>query len=305
MWLASGATFAGYTIERLLGFGAMGEVYLAQRAGLTRHDALKILPAAMTADVEFRERFTREAQTATSLHHPHIVDAHERGESDGRLWTAMDYVDGSSATEAVTERHPGGMPLGAALGVVAALADALDYAHRRGILHRAVKPSNVLLTNDNEPRILLVDFGIAPIGQTPATLHYAAPEQVTGGVVDERTDQYGLAATAVYLLTGAPPQQHSDLAVPRLGDRRPDLAPLDDVLAVALARNPADRFGRCREFAAALSQRAQRPDAAFAVVDYPDDPEPHPAPGASAPPAASRRRSRALAGAAAVALVSA
>ncbi|PQM47097.1 Serine/threonine-protein kinase PknI [Mycobacterium talmoniae] len=109
MWLASGATFAGYTIERLLGFGAMGEVYLAQRAGLTRHDALKILPAAMTADVEFRERFTREAQTATSLHHPHIVDAHERGESDGRLWTAMDYVDGSSATEAVTERHPGGM----------------------------------------------------------------------------------------------------------------------------------------------------------------------------------------------------
>ncbi|MEZ0366688.1 serine/threonine-protein kinase [Mycobacterium sp. pUA109] len=301
MWLSSGATFAGYTIERLLGFGAMGEVYLAQRAGLTRYDALKILPAAMTADVEFRERFTREAQTATTLHHPHIVDAHQRGESDGRLWTAMDYIDGDSATQVVAQRYPSGMPVAEALGIVAALAGALDYARRRGILHRAVKPSNVLLTNDDEPRILLVDFGIAPIGQTPATLHYAAPEQVTGGVVDERTDQYGLAATAVYLLTGAPPQQQSDLAAPKLGDRRPDLAPLDDVLAVALAPNPTDRFGRCGEFAAALSQRAHgrsgvyRPDAG--VIDYPDDPEP-PASGA-----ASRRRTRALVGAAALALI--
>lgn len=302
MGLSSGATFAGYTIERLLGFGAMGEVYRAQRSGLTRYDAVKILLAALTADVEFRERFAREAEIATTLHHPHIVDAYERGEFDGRLWTAMDCVDGSSATQVVAERYPTGMPAGEALAVVAAVAGALDYAHRRGILHRAVKPSNILLTNAGEQQVLLTDFGIARPGD------YAAPEQLTSGPVDERTDQYNLAATAFYLLTGAPPGRYP--AASRLSGRRPDLAALDDIMAIALAADPADRFGTCSEFAAALSERARgwtgaySPEAVLGVVDYPDDAEPDER-GASAEPAATRRRVPILLAAAAVVLLAA
>ncbi len=279
--MAAGTTFAGYTIVRMLGFGGMGEVYLAQHPALTRYDALKVLPAALTADTEFRERFTRETEAATTLYHPHIVDVHDRGEFDGRLWVAMDYVDGINAAQLVTERHPAGMPAGDVLAIVAAVASALDYAHRRGLLHRAVKPSNILLTNPQagEQRILLTDFGIT---RRPGQPGYAAPEQLTSADIDGRADQYGLAATTYHLFTGAPPDQQPGAASPRLRARRPELAPLDDVLATALAKNPGDRFGRCSDFAAALIERAggwtgeRSPDAALAVVDYPDDSEPEP-----------------------------
>ncbi|GBE66425.1 serine/threonine-protein kinase PknI [Mycobacterium sp. MFM001] len=274
MSLASGTTFAEYTILRMLGFGGMGEVYLAQHPTLTRYDALKVLPAALTADTEFRERFTRETEAVTTLYHPHIVDVHARGEFDGRLWIAMDYVDGINAAQLVAEGHPGGMPAGDVLAIVAAVAAALDYAHRRGLLHRAVKPSNILLTNPQagEQRILLSDFGIT---RYPGQPGYAAPEQLLSADIDGRADQYGLAATAYHLFTGAPPDQS-----PRLSARRPELARLDDVLARALAKNPRDRFGRCGDFAAALIERAggwtgeRSPEAALAVVDYPDDAEP-------------------------------
>lgn len=277
MSLAAGTTFAGYTILRMLGFGGLGEVYLAQHSTLTRYDALKVLPAALTADTEFRERFARETEAATTLYHPHIVDVHERGEFDGRLWIAMDYVDGINAAQLVAERHPAGMPAGDVLAIVAAVASALDYAHRRGLLHRAVKPSNILLTNPlaGEQRILLTDFGIT---RYPGQPGYSAPEQLMSADIDDRADQYGLAATAYHLFTGAPPERGS--ASPRLGARRPELAPLDDVLARALAKNPRDRFGRCGDFAAALIERAggwtgeRSPEAALAVVDYPEDAEP-------------------------------
>lgn len=297
MALASGATLAGYTILRMLDFGAMGEVYLAQHPRLPRQDALKVLPAAKAEDAEFRQRFLREADVAERLYHPNILEIYERGESDGRLWIATDYVEGTTAAQLIAEQYPLGMPAGAALAIISAIAGALDYAHRRGMLHREVKPANILLTDpqQGEQRILLTDFGLARyLGNRSGlaatdlaaeAVSYVAPEQLTGIDIDGRVDQYGLAATAFHLFSGAPPyqnlnpaaviSQHLSAAPPKLSDRRPELAPLDDVLATGLAKSPADRFGRCRDLADALVGRAgmwigdRSPEAV--VVDYPDD----------------------------------
>ncbi|MDI3314298.1 MAG: protein kinase [Mycobacterium sp.] len=275
MPLAQGTSFAGYTILGLLGSGGMGEVYLAQHPRLPRRDALKVLPKAATADHQFRERFQREADVAATLYHPHIVAVHDRGEFEGQLWIAMDYVDGTDAATLVRDRFPAGMPVGDALAIISAIAGALDYAHQRGLLHRDVKPANILLTDPEagERRILLADFGIArylgdPSGLTATnltlgTVAYAAPEQLMGSAVDGRADQYALAATAFHLLTGAPPfrdanpvaviSAHLTGTPPKLSDRRPELAPLDGAVATALAKDPNDRFGRCRDFAEALT----------------------------------------------------
>jgi serine/threonine-protein kinase len=164
MPLSEGANFAGYTVVRLLGSGGMGEVYLVQHPRLPRHDALKILPPSLTADVEFRERFIREGDLAATLFHPHIVGMHDRGEFDGQLWISMDYIDGTDAAHLVRERYPAGMPLDEAVTITTAVASALDHAHERGLLHRDVKPANILLTHPDESgqrRIFLADFGIA------------------------------------------------------------------------------------------------------------------------------------------------
>jgi serine/threonine protein kinase, bacterial len=273
-----GTTFAGYTILRMLGSGGMAEVYLAQHPRLPRRDALKVMSEAITADTDFRERFHREADLAATLWNPHIVGVHDRGEFEGHLWISMDYVDGTDAGQLVKDRYPAGMPVQDVCAIVTAVADALDFAHKRGLLHRDVKPANVLLTEpeDGKRRILLADFGIArPIGDisgltatnfTVGTVAYAAPEQLMGGDIDGRADQYALAATAFHLLTGAPPYQHSNpvavisqhlnAAPPKLSDRRPDLAHLDQVLSSALAKEPAHRFARCRDFASKLSELA-------------------------------------------------
>ena len=273
-----GATFAGYTILRMLGSGGMAEVYLAQHPRLPRSDALKVMSEAITADTEFRERFHREADLAATLWHPHIVGVHDRGEFEGHLWISMDYVEGTDAAQLVKDRYPAGMPIEDVCAIVTAVADALDYAHKRGLLHRDVKPANILLTEpeDGKRRIMLADFGIArPLGDisgltatnfTVGTLAYAAPEQLMGADIDGRADQYALAATAFHLLTGSPPYQHSNpvavisqhlnAAPPKLADRRSDLAHLDQVLLKALAKNPADRFDHCRAFATALNDRA-------------------------------------------------
>jgi serine/threonine-protein kinase len=296
MPLAQGTSFAGYTILGQLGSGGMGEVYLAQHPRLPRRDALKVLPKTATADRQFRERFQREAEVAATLYHPHIVAVHDRGECDGQLWIAMDYVDGTNAAELVRDQFPAGMPVSEALAIVSAIAGALDYAHQRGLLHRDVKPANILITNpeDGEQRILLADFGIArylgdPSGLTATnltlgTVAYAAPEQLMGSAVDGRADQYALAATAFHLLTGAPPfrdaspvaviSQHLTATPPKLSDRRSELARLDDVVAIALAKEPNDRFGRCRDFADALNERVATGNGsaeAYYTVDYPDD----------------------------------
>ncbi len=277
MPLNNGDVFAGFTIVRRLGSGGMGEVYLAKHPRLPRRDALKVLPAALTADREFRERLSREADIAAELWHPHIVGIHDRGEFEGQLWLSMDYVEGTDAAELLRSRYPNGMPRDEAFAIISAVADALDYAHLRGLLHRDIKPANILLT-DTDPRgrrILLADFGIArQIGDISGltatnmvmgTTAYAAPEQLMGKDIDGRADEYALGCTAFHLLTGKAPYDDSNAAVvisqhlsappPLIGPRRPDLADLDAVMSRVLAKDPADRYPNCSAFAAALTGR--------------------------------------------------
>ena len=277
MPLADGATFAGYTIVRLLGSGGMGEVYLAQHPRLPRRDALKVLPVSVSADNEYRQRYNREADIAAALWHPDIVGVHDRGEFDGQIWISMDYVDGTDAGRMLRERYPDGMPRAEVVATVTAVAQAVDYAHERDLLHRDVKPANILLAypESGDQRILLADFGIArwvndisgltATNMTVGTVSYAAPEQLMGAHLDGRADQYGLAATAFHLLTGAPPFQNSNPAVvisqhlsaspPAIGARRPELSALDPVLGKALSKDPNDRYERCADFARALAHR--------------------------------------------------
>src|SRR6516162_1990169 len=277
MPLTNGETFAGFRIVRLLGSGGMGEVYLAEHPRLPRRDALKVLPADVSADPDYRARFNREADLASKLSHPHIVSVHDRGEHDGQLWIAMDYIDGTDAARITRDRYPAGMPPDEAVEIITAVAGALDYAHQRGLLHRDVKPANILLSkpdDDGEREVFLADFGIAreladrsgltASNITVGTVAYAAPEQLMGHELDGRADQYALAATAFHLFTGAPPYQHSNpvaiigqhlnAAIPKLGDRRPDLASFDHALSKALAKNPDERFSSCRDFAKALRE---------------------------------------------------
>jgi serine/threonine protein kinase, bacterial len=296
MALASGATFAGYTVARRLGSGVTGEVYLVQDPRLARWVALKVLSLALSTDSDFRRRFLLETTTTANLYHPHIVEVHARGEFEGQLWVAMDYVEGNTAAQLMADRFPAVSTAGEVLAIVTAVAGALDHAHEHGMLHRDVKPANILLTNrgQGEPRILLADFGIArPLGYAvgsagsnfPAgTVGYAAPETLMGTEVDGRADQYALAATAFHLLTGAPPVEHTDPAAAlrqllnaapvRLSEQRPELARLDGVFSKALSRRPADRFDSCRQFADAANEAAglsvgDRSPEAVPVVDYP------------------------------------
>ncbi len=275
MPLADGEVIAGYIILRSLGAGGMGEVYLAQHPRLPRRDALKVLSASVCSESEYRQRFNREADIAATLWHPHIVEVHDRGDVDGQLWISMDYVEGIDVGRLLVERYPDGMKPDEVLRIVTAVADALDYAHQKGLLHRDVKPANILMANhgaDGE-RIMLADFGIARwIGEpsqltgtnmTVGTVAYAAPEQLKGEEIDGRADQYALAATAFQLLTGTPPFQHSNPAVviskhltadpPPIGTRRPELSSLGPVFDKALAKSPKDRYDRCVDFARALA----------------------------------------------------
>lgn len=294
MSLVAGQVFAGYTVVRRIGAGGMGEVYLVEHPRLPRRDALKLLTADVAANPSFRERFLREADLASTLWHPHIVGVHDRGECDGQLWISMDFVDGEDASSLIARKYPAGMPVEEVLVIVEAVASALDYAHRKGLLHRDVKPSNILLAHreDDEPqRILLTDFGIArsvddtngltETNTTVGTVDYAAPEQLLGQDLDSRADQYSLAATAYHLLTGVPPFRNSNPAVvigkhisaapPVLSSSKAELLPLDDVLAAGLAKDPDQRFATCADFALALGDRAADCDglsAASAVTGF-------------------------------------
>jgi serine/threonine-protein kinase len=273
-----GQVFAGYTILRLLGAGGMGRVYLATHPRLPREDALKVLPAEYTDDPEYRTRFAREADVAAGLSHPHIVRIYDRGETDGQLWISMDYVPGTDASHLLHERYQRGMPIDEVVAIISAVASALDYAHHRGLLHRDVKPANILLSepdNVQGRRVYLADFGIARLiddasGLTATnvavgTVAYAAPEQLKGDPVDGRTDQYALACTAYHLLTGTPPfadtnptvviTQHISAPPPSIGSRRPELSGLDPVFARAMAKDPNNRYGSCSDFALDLAKQ--------------------------------------------------
>ncbi|MGA5546158.1 serine/threonine-protein kinase [Mycobacterium sp. NPDC051198] len=298
MPLNTGDVFAGYTIQRLLGSGGMGEVYLAQHPRLPRQDALKIMPASLTSDAQYRERFNREADIAASLWHPHIVGLHDRGEYEGQLWIAMDYVDGTDASRHVRERHPRGVPLREAVEIVTAIAEALDYAHDRNLLHRDVKPANILLTGPEAARrrILLADFGVArridDISGITATnmavgsMAYSAPEQLLGQSMDGRADQYALAASAFQLLAGHSPFHHSNPAVviskqlneppPSLRTERPELAYLDEVMLKGMAKDRAGRYPRCSDFAKALADAQPTATPAAPLTQRPPTPQPQP-----------------------------
>ncbi len=333
MPLATGTTFAGYTILRLLGSGGMGEVYLAQHPRLPRRDALKILGNEVSADDDdYRKRFVREADLAAALWHPNIVRVNDRGEFNGQLWISMDFVDGTDAASLLRDRYPVGMPADEVATIIAAIASALDYAHQHDLLHRDVKPANILLANpeDGDQRILLGDFGIArniggisgltATNMTIGTLPYAAPEQLMDEPIDGRADQYALAATAYHLLTGSPlfPQsnpavvisRHLTAAPPALADTRPQLTAFDPVLAVALAKDPADRFARCTDFARAFAEAAHSGGHATAAAPTLSAPSPgRPSESAAVPSARTdadkqrRRRRRRILVAAAIAVV--
>jgi serine/threonine protein kinase, bacterial len=297
MPLTNGQTFAGYTIIRLLGSGGMGEVYLVQHPRLPRHDAIKVLRPDVSSDTSFRERFIREADLAAGLRHPHIVGIHDRGEHDGQLWIAMDYIDGTDAAQ-LMHRYPAGMPAELAIHIITAVASALDYAHKKGLLHRDIKPANIIVTDldTDDRRIFLADFGIArsledisgigitTTNTTVGTVAYAAPEQLMGEQLDGRADQYALAATTYVLLTGLQLFPNSNPAVvisqqlnsppPALGDRRPDCAGLQDVLNRALAKNPDGRFPSCTAFAQALVD--EPPGLAASLANAPTQAAPQP-----------------------------
>jgi serine/threonine protein kinase, bacterial len=292
MSLAAGQTFAGYAILRRLGSGAMGEVYLVEHPRLPRRDALKVLAEQVSADPTYRERFNREAQNAATLSHPHIVAVYDRGEHEGQLWISMAYVEGTDASRLLVERYRKGMPPDEVVRIVTAVADALDYAHQRQLLHRDVKPANILLAELDSGgwRAMLADFGIArrvddsstltQTNMTVGTVAYAAPEQLMGLELDGRADQYSLAATAFELLTGShlyldrnPAvviSQHVSAPPPEIADRKPELSGLGPVLSKALAKSPRDRYDTCMDFADALARHfdldATMPAAAAAAA---------------------------------------
>ncbi|MGK8555660.1 protein kinase domain-containing protein [Nocardia gipuzkoensis] len=277
--LASGDVFAGYVIERQLGRGGMGSVYLAKHPRLPRMTALKLLNREMYFDKEVRARFEREADLVAQLDHPNIVTVYDRGLEDEQLWISMQYIDGIDAASV----QPTSLPPERAVQIIKETADALDYAHGNGVLHRDVKPANILLARSGAgrgERVYLTDFGIARLrddtghltqtGTFTATLAYASPEQLTGASLDHRSDQYSLACSLFWLFTGTGPfsatnpaaviQGHLQGAPPALSSVRPGLPyALDGVLAKAMAKRPDDRYGSCAEFAAAAKQALTNP----------------------------------------------
>ena len=265
-----GEAFAGYRIRSVLGRGGMGAVYAAEHPRLPRLVAIKTLTAD-AADPDARRRFEREAEMVARLDHPNIVSVLDRGIDEGIAWISMQLVDGAD-TGRLLRRH-GPFPPERALHVIEAVAGGLDEAHRHGIVHRDVKPGNVMVRTDADgrERVLLTDFGIGAMagggevtarGEAFATLEYASPEQLRGEPLDGRADQYSLACTAYALLAGHPPfqgvpqhvlQQQFDSSpapISQVQQRVP--AAVDAVIARAMSKDRQHRFPSCESFAAAL-----------------------------------------------------
>ncbi|MFE1594040.1 serine/threonine-protein kinase [Nocardia sp. NPDC058705] len=291
MNLRPGAVFAGYLIERVLGSGGMGTVYAARHPRLPRLDALKVLSEIHSAEPEFRARFIREAELAARIDHPNVVAVHDRGLDEGALWMTMRLVAGTDAAALLRTGPPD--PLHA-VHIVTEAAAGLDAAHRAGLLHRDVKPANLMLERrPGEPdRVLVADFGIAKAGADStalteagtfvATLAYAAPEVIVMGHVDHRADVYALGCTLFELLTGRKPfPRETPAAViaahlyeppPHPTDLNPDLPPdVDAVLTRALAKDRDARYSTCGALAAATN-------AAFGTPVAPTARAPHSAP---------------------------
>jgi tetratricopeptide (TPR) repeat protein/tRNA A-37 threonylcarbamoyl transferase component Bud32 len=264
----TGQTLDRYEIVELIGEGGMATVYRARQPRLNRDVALKVMLPALAADPTFRERFEREAQAIAKLRHPNILTVHDYGESaDGQLYLVVEYVHGGTLRQRIEEP----ISLAQAVELVAQVAEALDYAHRQGVIHRDVKPNNILLTQDGRP--LLADFGLArPIqgdrrltasGMMLGTPDYVAPEQARGLALDGRADIYALGVVLFETLTGRHPYagetpisviiKHVSEPMPRPSELNPDVSPaLDEVVARATAKSPDQRYPRAGDMARAL-----------------------------------------------------
>ena len=268
---------ASYQMVEEIGRGGMAVVYRARDVRLGRWVALKVLGADLARDDAFRRRFIRESRAAAAVDHPNIIPIFDAGEAGGVLFIAMRYVGGQDVHHLLNRAGP--LPPARAAGIVAQVASALDAAHACGLVHRDVKPANMLLgglaEDGSEDHVYLSDFGISKTsqattnltltGQVLGTLNYLAPEQIEGRPVDGRADAYSLACAAFEMLAGAPPfRRDQSLAVmwaqlsappPALTSQRPDLpAAVDQVMFRALAKAPEDRYPSCRAFAAALQE---------------------------------------------------
>jgi serine/threonine protein kinase, bacterial len=274
MPLVIGATAAGFCIVRQLGYEEFGELYVAEHPRLPRQQVLHLIPAEISVDLDYRVRFNQESDQAAVLWHPNIAGLTDRGEFEDQLWLSTEYIDGSDAAQLLGEGHLDGMPPRMVIEIVSAIADALDYAHDSGVLHRYVNPGNILVSKSPADirRIALTGFGVARpegahntltrAGMFIGTASYTAPEQLMGDELDDRADQYALAASAFHLLTGAPPFAHFNPSVvvnrqlndrpPRPSEIRPDLTEFDAIFARALSQDPVDRYRRGRDFAKAL-----------------------------------------------------
>ena len=259
-----GAELFGYRVDELIGRGGMGEVYRAWDERLERNVALKILPPDLAEDDAFRARLLRESRLAASLDHPNVVPVYDAGETDGRFFLAMRYVDGTDLRTLL--RKEGALSPERAIDVVTQIAGALDAAHAQGLVHRDVKPSNVLV--DERGHCYLADFGLTQSissrqptdGSLLGTLDYVAPEQIRGDDVDGRADIYSLGCLLHECLTGEPPfRRSSEVATiyahleepgPSTSERVPDLPDeIDEVIGLALAKRPEDRPETCSTFA--------------------------------------------------------
>jgi DNA-binding beta-propeller fold protein YncE/tRNA A-37 threonylcarbamoyl transferase component Bud32 len=275
--LGPGSFIAGYRLDEQIGRGGMAVVYRAWDSRLERRVALKILAPELARDDEFRQRFIRESRAAAAVDHHNIIPIYEAGEAAGVLFIAMRFVDGRDVQTIINQEGP--LPPARVCDIVGQVAAALDAAHAHSLVHRDVKPANMLrdpsVGSDRTDHVYLSDFGLSKHsvsqsgpsltsrGQFLGTLNYVAPEQIEGRPVDGRTDEYALACSTFEMLTGSPPfRREETLAImyaqlssqpPAVTSSRPDLpAEVDQVMARALAKAPADRFPTCLEFAAAL-----------------------------------------------------
>ncbi|MET8870058.1 serine/threonine-protein kinase [Nonomuraea sp. NPDC004580] len=271
-----GQEVAGYYIEDIVGKGGMAVVYLALDPRLSRRVALKILNPVLSVDDRFRQRFILESRTVASIEHPNIIPIYEaNADADGVLYIAMRYVDGLDLRRLIHDRGP--LPLGPANQIFAQTAAALDAAHAHDLIHRDVKPANILLAGDH---VYLTDFGITKhrssisgLTQTDqfiGTPRYMSPEQINKEHIDGRCDQYALACVVYEALSGRLPfQRENDIAllwahlaeqpVP-LSQIRPELPPqVDAVMSRALAKSPEQRYATCSEFVAALRDAISGP----------------------------------------------
>jgi hypothetical protein len=276
---------AGYRLEQRIGAGGMAVVYRARDERLGRLVALKILAPGLAADEEFRQRFVRESRAAAAVDHPHIIPVFEASEADGVLFIAMRYVAGGDVRGLM--RREGRLAPARVMAIISPVASALDAAHAAGLVHRDVKPANMLMdTSPGRPdHVYLADFGLSKgylaagtltmTGHSLGTPAYMAPEQLEGQTVDGRADQFALACAAFELLTGEPPFERDQeksasyaqlyVTPPALTSRRADLPPsADGVFAKALGKSPDNRYASCRDFAEALRR-------AFALDSYGQD----------------------------------